>query len=176
MNPHDARNLAWDLLTRHGLTGWRFEFDHARRRFGSCRYGKKLITLSRPLTLLNSEDEVRDTLLHEIAHALSPGDGHGLVWKQKCREIGAKPQRCYSDAAVRSPTRRPARYAFGCHACCWWIDRRRLAESRYVCSRCKGMLLYREKDGTRLFCVRKSPARGLIRVWHQPAVGASGPQ
>jgi hypothetical protein len=44
-------------MRRHGLfeAGWRFRFDHARRRFGCCRYGPKLITLSRPLTLLNGE-------------------------------------------------------------------------------------------------------------------------
>ena len=75
----DARNLAWDLMRQHGLAdlGWRFRFDHARRRFGSCKYREKAITLSRPLTLLNGEAEVRDTVLHEIAHALCPGDGHG---------------------------------------------------------------------------------------------------
>ena len=145
MNPHDARNLAWELMARHGLSGWRFEFDHARRRFGSCRYGQKLITLSRPLTLLNSEEQVRDTLLHEISHALAPGDGHGAISKRKCREIGANPQRFYTDSAVRSPPRGPAPYEYGCRSCNWWVQRRRLARNRYVCARCKGELVYREK-------------------------------
>ena len=114
--------------------GWRFRFDHARRRFGSCRYRQKLITLSRPLTILNPEEQVRDTLLHEIAHALTPGDGHGARWKRKCREIGARPQRCYTDASVLSPPRRPAPYQYGCPACDWWVERRRLmAGGRFVC-------------------------------------------
>ena len=54
VHPHDAQELARELMRRHGLfdAGWRFRFDHARRRFGCCRYGPKLITLSRPLTLL----------------------------------------------------------------------------------------------------------------------------
>ena len=110
MHPHDARTLAWDLMRLYGLAdaGWRFRFDHARRRFGRCDYTNRRITLSRPLTLLNAEPEVRDTVLHEIAHALCPGDGHGPRWKAKCREIGARPVRCYSDATVLSPPRSAA--------------------------------------------------------------------
>jgi predicted SprT family Zn-dependent metalloprotease len=147
LHPHDARQLASDLLRRHGLpaAGWRFAFDHARRRFGSCRYGPKLITLSRPLTLLNSEDQVRDTLLHEIAHALCPGDGHGRRWKAKCREIGAKPARCYTEAAVVSPARRPAPYRLGCPPCGWWVDRRRITGRTYVCVKCRTRLVIQDK-------------------------------
>ena len=147
MHPSDARELARDLMRRHGLAGagWRFEFDHARRRFGCCHYGRKLITLSRPLTLLNGEAEVRDTLLHEIAHALTEGAGHGPRWRAKCRELGAKPVRCYGDESVVSPARRPARYQWGCRACGWWVERRRRTRGRYVCARCSGALVYMDR-------------------------------
>ena len=93
MHPFDAQQLAVGLIQEHGLIGWRFRFDHARRRFGCCRSSEKTITLSRPLTILNSCAQVRDTILHEIAHALTPGDGHGVKWRAKCREIGADPKR-----------------------------------------------------------------------------------
>lgn len=145
MHPHDAQQLARDLMRQHGLfdAGWRFRFDHARRRFGCCRYGSKLISLSRPLTLLNAEPEVRDTLLHEIAHALCPDDGHGPRWRQKCREIGAKPRRCYDDESIASPPRRPARYEWGCRACDWWVQRHRRTRRTFVCAKCKVKLSYR---------------------------------
>ncbi len=150
MQPIDARNLAWELMRRHGLIGWSFKFDHARRRFGSCRSRSKLITLSRPLTMLNGEAEVRDTLLHEIAHALTPGDGHGAKWKAKCVVIGARPQRCYTEESVVSPARKAAPYEWGCVACNWWVQRRRLTRSRYVCGKCRGKLVYRHRMTTGL--------------------------
>lgn len=36
-------------------------------------------------------DDLLDTLLHEIAHALTPGDGHGKLWQAKAMELGARP-------------------------------------------------------------------------------------
>ena len=137
MHPHDALLLARSLMTQHGLTGWTTRLDHARRRFGCCNYTRKLITLSRPLVLLNDESQVRDTILHEIAHALTPGDGHGPRWKAKCREIGADPKRTYDDATVRSPARKPAPYRMGCVACDWWTDRRRRPTRKYICRLCR---------------------------------------
>ena len=147
MHPHDALELARELMRGHGLfeAGWRFAFDHARRRFGCCNYTRKLITLSRTLTLLNGEAEVRDTLLHEIAHALCPDDGHGARWRAKCREIGAQPRRCYSDDAVASPPRRPARYEWGCGTCDWWVQRRRRTRKAFVCAKCSAKLHYRHR-------------------------------
>jgi predicted SprT family Zn-dependent metalloprotease len=138
VQPVDAKQLAWALLQQHGLIGWRFQFDHARRRFGSCRPRAQLITLSKPLTLLNTESEIRDTLLHEIAHALTPGDGHGPRWKAKCIEIGAAPKRCYSESEITAPPRRPAPYQFGCEKCNWWIPRRRRTRGSYLCKHCRG--------------------------------------
>jgi predicted SprT family Zn-dependent metalloprotease len=142
-------------MGRHGLlaAGWRFRFDNARRRFGSCRSRDKAITLSRPLTLLNGEEQVRDTILHEIAHALTPDDGHGPAWRAKCREVGAKPERCYGEDDVVAPPRRPAPYRYGCSPCGWWVDRRRINTGNFVCAKCRGTLLYELKATGELFKV-----------------------
>jgi len=155
VNTFQAAQIARELMRSHGLTqaGWTFAFDHARRRFGCCKSTRKVITLSRPLTLLNPEPEVRDTILHEIAHALTPEDGHGKKWKAACVRIGAKPQRCYTDAQVVSPPRRPARFQMGCERCNLWGDRRRapLAGRTYVCRRCRTPVSVREtKEPTRV--------------------------
>ena len=151
MNLYAARDLARTLMRQHGLErdGWTFRFDHARRRFGSCQPGRKLLTLSRPLTLLNNEDQVRDTILHEIAHALTPGDGHGRRWRAKCVEIGANPKRTYGDDEVVSPPRRPAWFEMGCERCNWWVDRRRRTRRKLVCKACRRAVTYRLKEPAR---------------------------
>ncbi|HEX8525001.1 MAG TPA: SprT-like domain-containing protein [Tepidisphaeraceae bacterium] len=149
MNLYAARDLARELMKQHGLSGWTFRYDHARRRFGSCRYRAKVITLSKPLTFLNTEDQVRDTILHEIAHALAPEDGHGAKWKAVCRQIGANPKRCYSDEEVVSPPRREARYEIGCARCGWWHDRHRTTRRKLVCRACRERVVIREKVNAR---------------------------
>lgn len=99
-----ARTLGLTLLAEHGLTQWRLEFDRAKRRAGICRYDRRTIGLSGPLTRIHSETEVRDTLLHEIAHALAgPRAGHGPRWQAIARRIGCSGERCVSPESPRVP-------------------------------------------------------------------------
>jgi predicted SprT family Zn-dependent metalloprotease len=103
MQISDARELARGLMARHGLGTWRLVFDNAKTRAGVCRPGRREIGLSRVLTALHSEAEVRDTVLHEIAHALVGAEhGHGAVWKAKAVEIGCTPTRCLPETAARA--------------------------------------------------------------------------
>ena len=80
----DVTSTANRLLVEHGLAqqGWRFKFDRARLRAGQCRYRSKTITLSKHYVALNvttRPEEVLDTILHEIAHALAGGrHGHDV--------------------------------------------------------------------------------------------------
>lgn len=104
MNLTDAAHKARRLMQEHGLTGWTFSFDRSVRRFGVCKHGTREIGLSQRLTQMNDEATVTDVILHEIAHALvGSGHGHDHVWKRKCREIGANPQRCYESDKVETP-------------------------------------------------------------------------
>jgi predicted SprT family Zn-dependent metalloprotease len=92
---HDARKLAVELLAAHGLRDWKFRFNRRKRSMGMCFYEPRAIELSVYFVERNEGEEIRDTILHEIAHALvGPGHGHDLVWKRKCIEIGARPKRC----------------------------------------------------------------------------------
>lgn len=139
MDVEQARLLARRLIDHHGLSDWSFEMDRAKRRFGCCWRKIKLITLSEPLTKLNELAEVQDTILHEIAHALVPG-GHTPAWKRKCREIGAKPFRCYSGGEIRLPElKRRFRYVATCRCP---IDhfKSRKPTSIYICRRCRQKL------------------------------------
>jgi hypothetical protein len=93
----DAAALARRLMDHHGLTGWSVAFDNAKTRAGVCRPDVKCVGLSRPLTRLHDDDEVTDTILHEIAHALVGAEhGHDAIWRGKALEIGCSGNRCLS--------------------------------------------------------------------------------
>jgi predicted SprT family Zn-dependent metalloprotease len=96
---HARRQEAWilakQLMEQHGLRDWKFGFNRRKRSLGLCRYTARILELSIHLVDRNASAEIRDTILHEIAHALvGPAHGHDDVWKAKCLEIGATPRRC----------------------------------------------------------------------------------
>lgn len=104
-------------MANHGLLekGWTFGLDNGKRRFGVCKKQKKQITISKYLSHLNTEIEVKDTILHEIAHALAIerklDDNHGPQWKSIAREIGCNAQRCHTAISV------PGRFVYECPCC-----------------------------------------------------------
>jgi len=134
----DAKNMAARLMNEHGLIadGWYFEWSRGKMTLGSASASRKRIKLSYHYATLNDADEVRDTILHEIAHAkVGPGNGHNHVWRAMCIQIGAKPTRCSTTAT--SP---PPNYLVVCpvHGTIATRYRRRAAHKmlEYSCKRC----------------------------------------
>ena len=104
MNAYKALGIARDLMKWHGLEDWSLSYDRAVRRFGVCRRADRHIGLSMKLVELNGEDAVIDTILHEIAHALSPAHvGHGYQWRVIARSIGCDGRRCYESGVITPP-------------------------------------------------------------------------
>jgi len=131
-----ARYILSYEMHRHSLSqkGWTHGFDNAKKRFGVCKKIRKHISISKYLAHLNSEEEVRDTVLHEIAHALAiergQDDNHGPRWKSIAREIGCRAERCHSAETV------PGRFVYACPACNTQIRyHRRLVKLR-ACREC----------------------------------------
>lgn len=82
-------------LAQYGLDvqGWTFEFNNRKRALGLCNYTKKTIYISKHFAETVAGDKIKDTVLHEIAHALAgAGNGHNYVWKAWCMKIGANPK------------------------------------------------------------------------------------
>lgn len=98
MHLDDAENLALVLMEDHGIGNtWSFTFDNAKTRCGSTRFKTHTITLSRHFVQRNGETDVRDTVLHEIAHAKAgAAAGHGRTWQMWAIRVGARPERCAS--------------------------------------------------------------------------------
>jgi len=76
-----CKSLALMLMKQFHLDDWTFEFDYEKVRFGCCFYRQRKISMSKLLVILNEENVVKDTILHEIAHALTPYNGHGTQWR-----------------------------------------------------------------------------------------------
>lgn len=128
--------FANEALDRYGLAdqGWVFRWDHARKRFGSCMYGKKRITMSVYLARLNDVDQCQDTILHEIAHALAGQKaGHGPRWRAACHRVGAEPKRCFDAKDVALP---PSKYVRFCPSCERVSSLHRRSRKRYACGDC----------------------------------------
>lgn len=90
----DAKQLALQLMQKHQLKDWKFEFNSRKRSLGNVNLESKTIYLSSIYTQLNSEEIVKNVILHEIAHALLPKyENHGKAWKAKAIEIGCQPSR-----------------------------------------------------------------------------------
>lgn len=125
----DCRLLARSLMIKHGLSDWSFGFNRRKRSLGVCKYRTRRIELS-VFHLKSSDEDIRDTILHEIAHALTPGHKHGPAWKLTCIRIGARPERC------GQPMEAPSRYVLRCTTCGNTIKRHRKTRKTYACSKC----------------------------------------
>lgn len=138
----EVRNLALGLMGQYGLLDWTFVYNRRKRALGLCRYATKTIELSIYFVDGNTIEEVRDTLLHEIAHALvGPGHGHDWVWKVKCAEVGARPERC-GEADMPE-----GRWKAACPACGQGFSRHRRPRTLrgWCCKKCgpeRGKLIW----------------------------------
>jgi predicted SprT family Zn-dependent metalloprotease len=145
----EVRDLALQLMAQHGLHEWSFAFNRRKQALGLCRYAVKTIELSIYFVDGNGSEEISETILHEIAHALvGVGHGHDAVWKRKCIEIGANPARCGQADMPRG------RWQANCSCCRKVFSRHRRPKQvkGWYCRECgpeQGKLTWREDDPTR---------------------------
>jgi len=142
MDLNEAQDLAVNLMAEYpSLYWWSFGFDRAKQRCGNCNYRTRKITLSIYYVSMNTEADVRDTILHEIAHAIAGHKaGHGPEWKKVARNIGAKPQRC-ADASVAMP-KAPWKIVCATGHVLGFRHRRSRTTYDYACRLCMTQLRY----------------------------------
>ena len=130
------KRLAEKLMTEHNLTGWSFQFDNGSKRAGCCNYKKRVISLAYEYARYVSAKDIKNTILHEIAHALvGSRHSHNAIWKAKAIEIGCSGERCHEVQFT------PPKYIMKCQNNCWVMtaDRRR---QNKVCRSCNGEITY----------------------------------
>jgi predicted SprT family Zn-dependent metalloprotease len=133
------------LMLQHSLAAWSLRLSSAARRLGSCSYRTRTIRLSRHLLLNNPWPEVRETMLHEIAHALvGQAHGHDAVWKAKAAALGASPRSCAARGSVVMPEPRWEAWCPRCKVTAGRYHRRPPRWRRgYVHDSCRTRVLFR---------------------------------
>jgi SNF2 family DNA or RNA helicase len=89
--------IARDLFKYHGISE-RFELKFSNLgsyKLGECSVRaagegiiKGVIRISKSHAEKDSEDNVIETILHEITHAITPGAGHRDIWFKTAKDIG----------------------------------------------------------------------------------------
>ena len=90
MTRQEATQRLRDELTKHGLTSWSVRLNNnAESKFlGLCSHKDKCIILSAHHIDIHPTPDVVNTILHEVAHALTPGHAHDTVWAECAQRIG----------------------------------------------------------------------------------------
>lgn len=129
----EIHRFANAALKEHGLDDWQFKLSNHKVLVGQCKHRNKVIHFSLYYLERSTWEEVKDTILHEIAHALvGLGHGHDYVWESKCIEIGAKPERLAGEDAK---TNAKPNYVIKCPSCGWKLYRYRMRKRNFG-SRC----------------------------------------
>ena len=122
----------------------KIEWRTYRVAAGKAYFNHGIIGLS--MRLLDTEEKVRDTLIHEYAHLLAVdrhgrvAANHGPLWQRAMRDLGAEPTRTHSYTV--EPPRQSKEVIYRCEKCAREIVRkRRLPRGRiFVHAQCGGSL------------------------------------
>ena len=145
-----AKELATAIKDIYNISvGWK-GFDRAKKRIGCCHYkgfGNTVtsaqVSISKHYMKIMDGAELRDTVLHEYAHALAAlvdnETGHGHMWKKWCRKIGANPSRLKKvDGHVKKYIKQLATWALECPTCGKRNYYHRRPKDNKACGKCCG--------------------------------------
>lgn len=137
--------LAQDLIRQHLPTehGWKFAWGKGKRSVGFCDWASREIRLSRFFAEVNTIERMRETILHEIAHACAgPRAGHGAAWKAECVRLGCPPERLANPEDIVAV---PGAWTIECPRCGVLGQRHRpIKIEQYRCRHCRSRLdIYR---------------------------------
>lgn len=78
------------LLNECGLNDWSINISELKSNtiFAECQYNTKRILVNISTLYLAPTKLLREIIIHEIAHALTPNHNHDDVWKSKAIELG----------------------------------------------------------------------------------------
>ena len=133
--------LARYEMDKNDLYDWGLELDFAKVRAGACHFGEKKITFSRNFLKNSNQHDIKDTILHEIAHALvGSNNGHNKVWKEMAIKLGCSAKRCHT---LEFSDYKWTRF---CPNQCWEQKTHR-RKSNLICKKCGSTVSYKVNSG-----------------------------
>ena len=143
-----AQKTMMELMRMYELNDWKFQYNNCKTSVGGCIAGRKILELSRHYAQLNSEDDMLDTMLHEIAHALAylkygRRVGHDYRWVQIARAIGSIGERTAESKNLNRPK---ARFVYKCKKCGYERAVHRRFKRRKACYDCCAKYAYGKFD------------------------------
>jgi predicted SprT family Zn-dependent metalloprotease len=181
MDRNEAATLARTLMDQHNLHHVPFVWTRAKRTLGVTKFQVARMAGVTPVSVVKSiglsteyvdllpREEIKDVILHEIAHALAGHEaGHGVAWRNMARKVGAKPARC------ATPSARPSAAYTGVCPKGHTFDAHRLPQRVKFCPQCPGLYKHRmitwQKDGKAL-PVTAMPMKFRQEVAHLKVIG-----
>lgn len=132
-------------LISHYIPEWKFALNNRVGAIGVCDHRNETIFMSRKYLSELNHAQVEQVILHEIAHALTPGEKHGPVWKRVARRIGVE----NPSAKMEGVYKAPGKWFMHCEPCNHTYGKsyhtRHAVIKRRCCHMCKGSLVYKEK-------------------------------
>lgn len=94
MKAIEAVDLTYRKLEEQGLRGWTVRLSKAKGSLGHCEHSNKTIALSRHWLAVLDDEEIINTIIHEVAHAIAGYKaGHGPEWRRICLGMGGSATR-----------------------------------------------------------------------------------
>ena len=102
-------------------------------KIGLCSYMEKTIYLSSYFLQGASCNyfKTKKALMHEVAHALTPGHGHDKVWKQMCRKLGG------DDRLAGTMNEPNMNWSIYCYSCKVRSETKTYPGTNLICLNCK---------------------------------------
>ena len=118
------------------------------RLAGVCDFDREVIAINADLLDGNSLEELLDTTLHEIAHALAgPEHDHDIVWQKWAVKLGARP---VAETPWRTDNASSAPYRLTCARCGWSLGSTTY-QRNWFCRSCRTRVnVYDNASGVRL--------------------------